>query len=91
MPKLLHSILGDPLIKESQDVGSLPAITGCHWVQADYEDKESLVRALEGIEVVLSFITTQTDPGNQSQKNLIDASIQAGVKRFAPGEWTGYV
>lgn len=25
------------------------------------------------------------------QKNLIDASIQAGVRRFAPSEWATYV
>jgi len=40
---------------------------------------------------VLSFITAQTDPDNIAQKTLIDASIEAGVKRFAPNEWSTYV
>jgi hypothetical protein len=40
---------------------------------------------------VLSFITAQTDPDNIAQKTLINASIEAGVKRFAPNEWSTYV
>lgn len=36
---------------------------------------------------MLSFIVAHLDPGNASQKNLITASIKAGVKRFAPSEW----
>ena len=42
---------------------------------------------LRGVHTVLSFIVTALDPGNVSQKNLIDAAIRVGVKRFAPSEW----
>jgi len=35
----------------------------------------------------LSFVQLLADPENIAQKNLIDASIDAGVKRFAPSEW----
>ncbi|KAM0148892.1 hypothetical protein ACHAPG_009754 [Botrytis cinerea] len=53
----------------------------------DYSDKAALVNALEGVDTVLSFIITFNDPNNQSQINLIDACIEAGVRRFAPSEW----
>jgi hypothetical protein len=39
----------------------------------------------------LSFIQLLADPENMAQKNLIDAAIVAGVKRFAPSEWGRYV
>ncbi|KAE9378972.1 NAD(P)-binding protein [Stipitochalara longipes BDJ] len=57
------------------------------WRTIDYNDKSSLVEALRGIHTVLSFTQLLADPENTSQKNLIDASIAAGVKRFAPSEW----
>ena len=57
------------------------------WVQVDYADKEGLTKIFAGVDVVLSFITSQTDPHGDAQKSLIDASISAGVKRFAPSEW----
>lgn len=53
----------------------------------NYDDKTGLVEVLRGIHTVLSFIQLVSDPENKSQKNLIDASIIAGVKRFAPSEW----
>jgi hypothetical protein len=53
----------------------------------NYDDKIELVEALQGIHTVLSFIQLLSDPENKSQKNLIDAAIVAGVKRFAPSEW----
>ena len=52
----------------------------------DYSDKAELVAALRGVHTVLSFVT-QDDPENTAQKTLIDASVEAGVKRFAPSEW----
>jgi hypothetical protein len=57
------------------------------WIKIDYEVSEELVQALDGIHTVLCFITPQSDPGNASQKNLIDAAVKAGVKRYAPSEW----
>lgn len=53
----------------------------------NYDDKSELIEALQGIHTVLSFIQLLSDPENNSQKNLIDAAIVAGVKRFAPSEW----
>lgn len=70
-----------------------PALTkeGIPAIQVDYTDKDSLVEHLRGVNAVLSFITAQTDPDNIAQKTLINASIEAGVKRFAPNEWSTYV
>ena len=73
-----------------QDVSNLLA-EGIHAVQVDYTDKAALVKHLAGVHTVLSFITVHVDPENVAQKTLIDASVEAGVKRFAPSEWSGYV
>ena len=43
--------------------------------------------ALRNVDVVLSFILPFSDSGNIAQKTLIDACIDAGVRRFAPSEW----
>ena len=53
----------------------------------DYNDKSGLIEALRGIHTVLSFNQLVTDPENTVEKNLIDAAIVAGVKRFAPSQW----
>jgi hypothetical protein len=65
--------------------------TGITWAKADYKDVKSLSRELQGVHTLLCFITPQSDPGNTSQKNLIDAAIKAKVKRYAPSEWASYV
>ncbi|KAI1394465.1 NAD(P)-binding protein [Hypoxylon trugodes] len=57
------------------------------WKIVDYDDKECLVEALLGIHTVLSFVQILSDPDQKSQKNLIDAAISAGVRRFAPSEY----
>jgi len=56
-------------------------------VQVDYSDKDGLVKALKGVHTVLSFVADPSDPGSSAEKGLIDASIEAGVKRFAPSDW----
>lgn len=54
----------------------------------DYDDKIDLVNALRGFHTVLSFIQPISDPESQSQINLIDACVSAGVKRLAPSEFS---
>jgi len=57
-------------------------------VKANYEDVAELTSHLQGVDVVLSFIAPlDLQQGVTFQKNLIDASIKAGVKRFVPSEW----
>jgi hypothetical protein len=54
----------------------------------DYDDVNDLTEALQGIHTVLSFISQpESDGKSNAQKNLIDASIAAGVTRFAPSEY----
>lgn len=57
------------------------------WRRVSFEEKAELVRELQGAEVVLNFIVVNDDPNNTVGKLVIDASIEAGVKRFAPSEW----
>ncbi|EGR49695.1 uncharacterized protein TRIREDRAFT_59775 [Trichoderma reesei QM6a] len=59
------------------------------WLVADYADATRLVDILQGVHTVLSFIVVAQDKGNLSQRNLIDACVKAGVKRFAPSDWAG--
>ncbi|KAL1852412.1 hypothetical protein VTK73DRAFT_9226 [Phialemonium thermophilum] len=61
-------------------------VKGAAWAKVDYADKAALVEVLKGVHTVLSF-TVNTDPANIVQKTLIDASVEAGVKRYAPSEW----
>jgi len=70
-----------------QDTSSENGSPGVTLRIVDYSNKNDLVEALKGIHTVLSFINQSVDPGNKSQKSLIDASVAAGVKRFAPSEY----
>ena len=60
---------------------------GVSWVEVDYASKADLVKNLQGVNTLLSFVVVHADPGSVVQKNLIDAAIEAGVKRVAPSEW----
>lgn len=64
-----------------------PRIT---WAKTDYTDTKQLVQALQGVHTLLSFVTEE-DASSLIQKRLIDAAVQAGVKRFAPSEWATQV
>lgn len=63
------------------------SISGVTWCTVDYNDVDGLIKALEGVHTLLSFTQTMGDPEDKTQKNLIDAAIKAGVKRFAPSQW----
>ncbi|KAK6508683.1 hypothetical protein TWF506_010762 [Arthrobotrys conoides] len=75
------------ILLSRKDVPSTPLPRGVTHVQTTYDDVEELVQVLQGVHTVLCFIVSQSDSGNVSQKNLIDASVKAGVKRYAPSEW----
>ncbi|KAF1969696.1 NAD(P)-binding protein [Bimuria novae-zelandiae CBS 107.79] len=61
--------------------------TGVTLVTVDYDNVESLVHALKGVHTLLSFVGEVQDPTSSVQRKLIDAAVQAGVRRFAPSEW----
>ncbi|OKL60369.1 hypothetical protein UA08_04152 [Talaromyces atroroseus] len=77
----------DILILTRKDIPAEKATGPISWAKTDYTDPKQLTQVLQGVHTVLSFIATQDDPKGTVQKNLIDASVQAGVKRFAPSEW----
>ncbi|KAG5796171.1 hypothetical protein H9Q69_004784 [Fusarium xylarioides] len=61
---------------------------GVAWRQVDYDDKSALVDAMKGIDTVLSFLAMlDQNEALELHKKLIDAAIEAGVRRFAPSEW----
>ncbi|KAJ5748290.1 uncharacterized protein N7511_009986 [Penicillium nucicola] len=78
-----HEII---IMSRKRDSGA-EAISGITWVQTDYKDPDQLAQILQGVHTLLSFATEQDDPNSPVQKRLIDAAVQAGVKRFAPSEW----
>lgn len=53
-------------------------------VQVDYSSIDSLVAALQGQDAVVSTVGSS---GISAQKTVIDASIQAGVRRFIPSDF----
>ena len=53
-----------------------------------YDDPAALTKALEGVHTVISTIAGGTEDALvKPQLALLDASVKAGVKRFAPGEF----
>ena len=71
-----------------QDPGETEAIPGVEWARAEYGNKDQIASLLGGVHTLLSFIDAVTDAGGLNQKSLIDGAILAGVKRFAPSEWS---
>ncbi|KAL6900041.1 hypothetical protein GGI43DRAFT_423171 [Trichoderma evansii] len=58
--------------------------SGVHVAEVDYSSLSSLTEALKGKDVVVTTITAAAIP---EQKIIIDAAIQAGVKRFIPADF----
>ncbi|KAL4882950.1 hypothetical protein BJY04DRAFT_185473 [Aspergillus karnatakaensis] len=75
------------VILTRKDVDSKKGPDGITWVKANYEETNQLTQALQGVHTVLSFVTEQESQTSPIQRRLIDAAVQAGVKRFAPSEW----
>ncbi|KLO19053.1 NAD-P-binding protein [Schizopora paradoxa] len=61
---------------------------GATYAEVDYDDHESLIRALSGSDVVISTVGA---PGLITQFKLADASKAAGVKLFVPSEFGGSI
>ncbi|KAK1984675.1 NmrA-like family protein [Colletotrichum cereale] len=79
------------LILSRKDAPAKALSAGVQWARTSYDDIDQLAEILEGVHTVLSFVAGPADPTNTAEKNaqkvMIDASIKAGVKRFAPSEW----
>lgn len=70
-----------------RDPSSFPQQEGVTWAQTSFKDKAELVGLFKGADVVLNFIVLNGDPGNEVSIRIIDAVVEAGVKRYAPSEW----
>ncbi|KAF5002483.1 hypothetical protein FGRMN_308 [Fusarium graminum] len=71
-----------------QDAPETEIAPGVKWAKTNYQDIGELAKILEGVHTVLSFMSVGPEgTKGRPQENLIDASIKAGVKRFAPSEW----
>ncbi|KAK7229823.1 hypothetical protein V2G26_001993 [Clonostachys chloroleuca] len=70
-----------------RDPSLLPQLQGVTWTQTSYESESELVQLLKGVDILLCVFAVHRDPGNATQKMLIDAAIKAGVRRYAPAEW----
>ncbi|KAL5000909.1 hypothetical protein BDV10DRAFT_199555 [Aspergillus recurvatus] len=75
------------LLLSRKDAPSTPLPSSITWIKTDYSDTEKLADILNGVHTVLSFVIEQETETSPVQRRLIDASIAAGVKRFAPSEW----
>lgn len=71
----------------TQDPSLFPQQRGVQWVQTTFKDKAQLVKLFSDVEVVLNFIVVNNDPDSEVATLLIDAAVEAGVRRFAPSEW----
>jgi acetolactate synthase small subunit len=58
-------------------------------VMVDYNNHSQLVKALHDVHTVISCIADMNESCRDSQIALLNASLEAGVKRFAPSEWAG--
>jgi saccharopine dehydrogenase-like NADP-dependent oxidoreductase len=65
------------------DTSSFPSEVS--FKSADYSSHDSLVKAFEGSDAVISLVGPPN--GYASQIQLIDAAVSAGVKRFLPSEY----
>lgn len=70
-----------------QDPAQFPQQPGVTWARVSFEDKAELVEQFQGVDVVLNFIVVNNDPENTVGRLLVDAAVEAGVRRFAPSEW----
>jgi uncharacterized protein YbjT (DUF2867 family) len=70
---------------ESSDLVAKGAIV----VSVDYNNHNQLVKALQHVHTVISCISDLNESCRDSQIALINASLAADVKRFAPSEWAG--
>ena len=62
---------------------------GVSVIVVSYDDPIALVNALEGVHTVISTIAgTTEDTLVKPQLALLDAAVKAGVKRFAPSEFS---
>lgn len=82
LDQLLQHNLDVTVLTRQESTATFPASAKVERV--DYSSKESLVAALQGQDAVVSAIATTA---LEKQLLLIDAAVEAGVRRFIPSEF----
>jgi uncharacterized protein YbjT (DUF2867 family) len=84
-PSLAHALQNSRfnLTILTRTTSTTPVPEGVTVVRADYSSHSSLVDALKGQDVVINA----SPPSGSTQRALIDAALEAGVKRFLPSEF----
>lgn len=85
--KLVETQKHEIIAMVRRDPAQFPSFPGVEWTQTNYEHKSELVGLFKGVETVLVCFAVHLDQDNATQKRLIDAAVEAGVKRLAPSEW----
>ncbi|BFZ59644.1 hypothetical protein YB2330_000658 [Saitoella coloradoensis] len=60
---------------------------GAEIVKVDYDTEESILKAFNGIDTVVTLAPAFTPDAIDGQKRLIQLAIKAGVKRWVPNEF----
>lgn len=87
-PSILSAFVADPrftvsILARQSSKSTFPSHIKVHRIGDDYPETE-LLKALEGQDAVVSTMATAH---LSRQREIIDAAIKAGVKRFVPSEF----
>ena len=64
-------------------------VKGVEIVAVDYSNHALLVKELQGVHTVIVCLISINESSVHAQINLLNACLEAKVKRFAPSEWAG--
>jgi putative NADH-flavin reductase len=86
-PAILSALINESsfnvtVLSRENSTSTFPS--GANVIRANYDSPESLKKALEGQDVVISLVASSV---LGEQNKFIDAAIAAGVKRFLPSEF----
>jgi hypothetical protein len=60
---------------------------GCQWYTVDYDEVESIRKALEGAEILISAAGMQKSQVGDSKDKILVAAASAGIKIYVPSEF----
>ncbi|KAH7092320.1 hypothetical protein FB567DRAFT_235860 [Paraphoma chrysanthemicola] len=83
-PDKLHAVV---LSRKSSAVPQWLQETGIEVRKVDYNSEDSLFAALQGVHTVLCVLLAADGTWAQTQINLLNAGLRAGIQRFAPAEF----
>lgn len=77
------------LVRNDSDVTKTSILkdAGIEVIPVNYDDVENLRKACEGVNCLVSALAGLSDVILAMQKNLLDAALSAGVKRFIPSDF----